>query len=86
MPKKNFFVVVIAIVATIPIYFIQKNSGAIIGLFVDITWAKFLVKFIEYIYIFAFIPLIYNLITIRKIKNPTIRETIKIKKSITIPN
>ena len=66
VPKKNVLIVVIAIIATIPIYFIQKNSGAVIGLFVDVTWAKFLVKFIEYIYIFAFIPLIYNLITIRK--------------------
>lgn len=82
VPKKDVITIIIAIIAVIPIYFIQKNTGSIIGLFVDTTWAKFLVRFIEYIYIFAFIPLIYNLVTIKKIKNPAKRKTIELKKSI----
>lgn len=82
VPKKDIVTVVIAIIATIPIYFIQKNSGMVISPFVGDAWAKFIVKFIEYIYIFTAIPLIYNLVTIRKIKNPSDRGNIEIKRII----
>lgn len=37
VPKKDVVTIIIAIIAVIPIYFIQKNSGAVISLFVDVT-------------------------------------------------
>ena len=68
--KKAILIILLAIIATVPVYFVHQNLGAAISPVVGSLWAKFIPKFIEFVYILVIVPIIYNLITIRKVKNP----------------
>lgn len=68
--KKAILIILIAVIATVPVYFIHQNLGAAVSPVVGSLWAKFIPKFVEFVYILVIVPIIYNLVTIRKIKNP----------------